>query len=137
MDFDAALEPLLARDPRYPREAYHFLREALDHTQSLLVRRGEKMPRHVKGQELLDGIRDYALGQFGPMARMVLEEWGIRRCEDFGNLVFNLVDQTILSKTEQDRREDFQDGYDFTEAFSKPFLPQRRPAPSVGSAGAG
>ena len=122
LNFDEELEKLVARDPRYDRAAYLFLREALDHTQKLLGRSSAEA-RHVSGQQLLDGIRDYALQQFGPMALMVLEEWGVRRCEDFGEMVFNLVDQGLLSKTASDRQEDFQGGYDFTEAFRKPFLP--------------
>jgi uncharacterized repeat protein (TIGR04138 family) len=123
-DFESLLQPLLQRDTRYTREAYHFVREALDHTHRLLIRRGEKVPRHVSGQELLDGIRDYALEQFGPMTLTVLEEWGIHCCEDFGHIVFNLVEQRILAKTDNDTLEDFKGGYTFEEAFRKPFLPQ-------------
>ena len=120
-DFDSALEAVVARDPRYQRDAYHFVREALDHTQGMYAKNG-----HVKGQELLEGIRDFALKQYGPMALLVLEEWGIRRCEDFGEIVFNLIDAQVLKKTGHDRREDFAGGYDFAEAFRKPF----RPAPA-------
>lgn len=127
LDFDTALEPLLARDPRYQRAAYHFVREALDHAQRLLSEKGHKIPRHVSGAELLDGIRDLALKQFGPMACCVLEEWGITRCEDFGELVFNMIEHQILKKTEQDSREDFRGGFNFDEAFRQPFVPAARP----------
>ena len=112
-DFDTALETVLAKDPRFPREAYHFVREALDHTQ----------------RAVLTGIRDVALEQFGPMACCVLEDWGVKRCEDFGDLVFNLVEHEILSKTEQDSRDDFKGGYDFTEAFRRPFIPAQKDRP--------
>lgn len=137
VDFDTALTPLLERDSRYGRGAYHFVREALDHTQALLLRRGETAPRHVSGRELLEGIRDYALEQFGPMTCTVFEDWGIRTCEDFGEIVFGMIDLGILSKTEQDFREDFKDGFDFAAAFRQPFAPSRpssnpTPAP-VGS----
>lgn len=132
-EFERALELLTQRDPRYTREAYQFVREALDHTHRLLIRRGEKLPRHVSGQELLDGIREFALSQFGPMALMVLEEWGIRSCEDFGHIVFNLVEERILAKTEEDSIEDFKGGYDFEEAFRKPFLPFRQNEPGPAS----
>ncbi len=125
-DFNSALEPVLAQDPRFPREAYFFVREALDHTQELLAKRGGKLPRHVSGMELLDGIRDLAIKQFGPMAITVFDEWQIRRCEDFGEIVFNLVENKILSKTDEDSREDFKRGYDFTEAFRRPYLPTPR-----------
>lgn len=123
VDFDSALNPVLERDPRYTRAAYHFIREALDHTQCMLARRGEPAPRHVTGQELLEGIRSYALDQYGPMACLVFEEWGIRSCEDFGELVFNLVDHEIFSKTENDDRNAFRGGFDFNEAFRRPFVP--------------
>jgi uncharacterized repeat protein (TIGR04138 family) len=86
--------------------------------------------RHVSGQELLGGIRDYALAQFGPMTKMVFEEWGIKRCEDFGEIVFNMVEIGLLGKTDQDSREDFANGYDFDDAFRKPFLPASRIAAS-------
>ncbi len=83
--------------------------------------------RHVSGQELLAGIRSYALEQFGPMAQMVLNEWGIQNCEDFGELVFNMVETNLLAKTTEDSREDFKNGYDFFEAFRRPFLPKKQP----------
>lgn len=124
-DFDAVLEPILNRDKRFTREAYHFVREALDHTHRQILRRGEARPRHVTGQELLEGIRDYALQQFGPMSLTVLNEWGLRRCEDFGEIVFLLVDEKVLAKTEQDSMDDFRGGYDFEDAFRKPFLPSQ------------
>ncbi len=112
---------ILAKDSRYARDAYLFLRDALDFTKSTVRER-----LHVTGQELLGGIRSYALVQFGPMARTVLEEWGVTRCEDFGEIVFNLVDAGLLSKTASDSREDFQGGYTFEEAFRRPFLPESK-----------
>jgi uncharacterized repeat protein (TIGR04138 family) len=123
---NAALPGLLARDSRYHRDAYFFLREALEHTQqSIRARDSAAVSRHISGRELLDGIRDHALIQYGPMARLVLNEWGIRRCEDFGELVFNLIEIEVLSKTAEDRREDFQGGYDFEEAFDAPYRPHQ------------
>src|SRR5260221_3135979 len=92
VSFEDALEIITLKDPRYPREAYLFVREALDHTQRLLEKETRGGIRHVSGQELLSGIRDYALLQFGPMAMMVLAEWGINACSDFGELVFNMVE---------------------------------------------
>ena len=128
--FDEILSKILKTDPRYQQEAYVFLRQALDHTQKGASKASKSEARHVSGQELLQGIREFALLQFGPMTVTVLEEWGIRRCEDFGELVFNLVEHGLLSKTEKDSRADFQDGYDFDDAFRKPFQPkQPRPQP--------
>lgn len=126
VDFDLKLERILSRDRRYAREAYVFVREALDFTQKLISRESQGAMRHVTPQELLDGIRQYALQQFGPMAATVFEEWGIKNCGDFGEIVFNMIDGELLAKTENDTRDDFQNGYDFTIAFRKPFWPQSR-----------
>ena len=116
---DDLLAPILAKDTRYRPEAYFFVREALDHT----VRQLET-PRHVSGRELLEGIREYALGEYGPVAKRVLAEWGIHECIDFGHIVFNLVNEGLLGKTDEDSIEDFHGGYDFTEAFLHPFRPR-------------
>lgn len=126
LTFDTTLDLILAKDARYQRDAYHFLKDALDHTQKTVARQNREQMRHVSGQELLAGIRDYALSQFGPMTQMVFAEWGIKRCEDFGELVFNMVEIGLLGKTEKDSREDFANGYSFDDAFRKPFLPANR-----------
>lgn len=126
--FETALELILQTDPRYQREAYLFVREALDFTQKLVGKENAGKIRHVTGQELLEGIRQYALSQFGPMTATVLEAWGVTCCEDFGNLVFNMVETRLLAKTETDSREDFRGGYSFEEAFRQPFLPERKRA---------
>lgn len=124
-DYDEALEEVLKKDNRYDQGAYHFVREALDYTQVVIARKtGDKEPRHITGQELLGGIRDHALETFGPMVLTVLNEWGVHRCEDFGEIVFNLVENHLLAKTDQDNRSDFENGYDFEEVFQKPFLPK-------------
>ena len=125
------LEPILKRDPRYKENAYYFVRDALDHT----VRQFEK-PRHISGQELLEGIRKYALSEYGPVAKRVLSEWGISECTDFGNIVFNLVNEGLLGKTDEDSIEDFMNGYDFAEAFDQPFLPQKPAACTLDTAAA-
>jgi uncharacterized repeat protein (TIGR04138 family) len=123
INFDEVVEQLLAQDRRFTREAYHFTREALDHTQKLISRENRGAVRHVTGQELLEGIRQFALQQYGPMTVTVLEEWGLKNCRDFGEVVFNMVESGLLAKTDKDTREDFKQGYDFTEAFRKPFWP--------------
>ena len=115
---DDLLAPILLSDKRYTAEAYLFIRGGLEHT----VRQLDK-PRHVNGQELLEGIRVYALKEYGPVTRRVLSEWGINNCIDIGNIVFNLVSEGLLGKTEEDSIEDFLGGYDFIEAFVEPFRP--------------
>jgi uncharacterized repeat protein (TIGR04138 family) len=129
--FDAAIDLVLSKAPQYNRAAYHFLKEALDFT----VEGRKKTPgqtKHVTGQELLDGIRRFALKQFGPMVPTVLEYWGIQRTEDFGRMVFALVDIGVFGKTERDSIEDFKDVYSFEEAFVTPFrpTPPQPPSPS-------
>jgi uncharacterized repeat protein (TIGR04138 family) len=126
VNFDDELEKLLERDPRFTRDAYHFMREALDHTQKTMGKPHKDEVRHVTGQQLLGGIKDYALAQYGPMTMTVLEEWGIHRCEDFGEIVFNMVEANLLAKTEKDTRDDFKGGYEFAAAFRHPFLPISR-----------
>jgi len=116
MDFRQNVETIVRQDPRYKTEAYEFVSEAVGYTCELLECR-----RHITGQELLEGIRECALEKFGPLAKFMLNEWGVRCCGDFGYIVFNMVNMGLLGKTEQDRIEDFSDGYDFEEAFEKPF----------------
>ena len=131
INFEETVELIVARDARYTREAYIFVREALDFTQKLIVKENRGQIRHVSGQELLNGIRQYALQQFGPMVVTVFEEWGIRHCRDFGEIVFNMVETNLLAKTEHDTRDDFQNGYDFNEAFRKPFWPSQKLDPET------
>ncbi len=129
INFDEELEKILAQDSRYTREAYNFVREALEHTQKMIGKPPkDDAPRHVSGQQLLEGVRAYALQQYGPMTLAVLHESGLRRCEDIGEIVFNMVENSLLAKTDSDTREDFKGGYDFEEAFRKPFLPRQRAA---------
>lgn len=107
------LRKLVRERRRYPLEAYLFLYQALDMSQRLV---GEK--RHVSGGELLDGVRKLAIEQFGPLSLMVFHHWGIRRTNDIGDMVFNLVDRELMGKTDSDKKEDFDGLYDFEEAFS-------------------
>jgi uncharacterized repeat protein (TIGR04138 family) len=128
LNFDDILNKIVESDPRYHRDAYAFLRESLEFTQKLISKANKNQVRHITGQELLHGIREYALITFGPMTATVFEEWGIRSCEDFGNMVFAMVENNLLRKQEQDSPGDFKNGYSFEEAFRAPFLPpSKRP----------
>jgi uncharacterized repeat protein (TIGR04138 family) len=126
LDFAEIVDLIRKEDTRYDKQAYFFVRQGLDSTVKNLKRndptRVQRSP-HVSGRELLDGLRLHALDQFGPLTKTVLESWGVRRCADFGEIVFNLIEYSVFSKTESDRREDFADLYDFDEAFVKPFQP--------------
>lgn len=128
LEFTEIVGLICKEDGRFDRNAYAFVRQALDHTVKEIKRKDPTRTgksQHVSGGELLHGIRVYALDQFGPLTKTVLNTWGITRCQDFGDIVFNLIDYNVFSKTENDRREDFADLYDFEEAFVKPFAPMR------------
>jgi uncharacterized repeat protein (TIGR04138 family) len=125
-DFSEVVDLIRRESPRFDKGAYFFVKQALDHTLKSIKKESDgRVGRHVSGQELLGGIREYALQQYGPMTYTVLERWGVRKCEDFGDIVFHLVEYGVLGKTDQDRREDFTGGYDFREAFVRPYEPTR------------
>ncbi|MDZ4815487.1 MAG: hypothetical protein SGI71_04390 [Verrucomicrobiota bacterium] len=124
ISFHEALTTIICEDSRFDEEAYHFVREALNHTMKRL-KKAQQTNQHVSGQELLEGIRDYALDQFGPMSKTVFECWGIRNCENFGEVVFNLVNKGVLGKTDNDKLDDFKNGFNFDDAFVKPFQPTK------------
>ncbi|RMH17667.1 MAG: hypothetical protein D6701_07240 [Gemmatimonadetes bacterium] len=111
---DEVLARLQERNPRFHPKAYVFLLAALHR-----VMEGLEEPRHISGRELAEGVRTLAIERFGPMARTVLEYWGIHATEDLGDIVFALVECGILIKQEEDRREDFEDVFDFEEAFEQ------------------
>jgi uncharacterized repeat protein (TIGR04138 family) len=123
--FAEALESVVGSDPRYQRDGYIFLRDALDFTTKQQKKVKGVSVRHVSGPELLDGVRQYALKEFGPMVMTVFDSWGIRCSEDIGHMVFNLIGAGVFGKTEQDSIEDFKNVYDFEEAFVKPFAPEK------------
>lgn len=106
------IDLLVERDPRYRREAYLFTIEALEYTVQRLGREG-----HISGRELLQGVRDLAVERFGPMAWTVFDHWGVRASEDFGRIVFALVEIRRLSRREEDTIEDFQGVFDFASEF--------------------
>src|SRR5438046_7875966 len=123
--FAEALDSIVTSDPRYGRGAYVFLRDALDFTTKQQKKIKGVSVRHVSGPELLDGVRRYAMKEFGPMVMTVFDSWGVHSCEDIGNMVFNLIGAGVFGKTEQDSIEDFKRVYDFEEAFVKPFAPEK------------
>jgi len=127
-DFTEIVGLICKEDPRFDRKAYDFIRLGLDHAVKELKKKDATRltrSRHVSGPELLEGLRVYALEQYGPLSKTVLNSWGVKRCSDFGEIVFNLIEYNVFSKTDNDRREDFTDLYSFDDAFVKPFLPAR------------
>jgi uncharacterized repeat protein (TIGR04138 family) len=121
--FQEKIEGVVREDPRYSAEAYCFLRDALE----AALRQRKKAKRdaspHVSGAELLEAFRVHGLKEFGPMALTVLEYWGVRSCEDVGQMVFNLVNAGVFGKTDADTLDSFRNVYDFHDAFSAPFRP--------------
>ena len=113
---DEILDRLNERNLRYDGRAYLFVLSALHAVMDDLHER-----RHISGRELAEGARYLALERFGPMARTVLEHWGIRTTQDLGEIVFALVDCGILTKQDEDRPEDFEDVFDFREAFEEDY----------------
>jgi uncharacterized repeat protein (TIGR04138 family) len=113
---DELLSSVLQRDRRYPRDAYVFVSEALQYTVEKAGR-----PGHVSGKALCQGLCEYALEQYGRLARVVLANWNVKRAEDIGEIVFNMVEVGLLRKTEDDRREDFAGAIDFDEALDRGF----------------
>lgn len=111
-----SVERIAAEDGRYMPQAYYFVHEALAYE---LRRLGEH--RHLTAEELLDGIRQLALARFGLMARVVLEQWGVKRTRDFGEIVYLLIAHGLLFRTEKDNKDDFKDVYDFREAFDESY----------------
>jgi len=125
LNFVKVVEQIVEKDQRYSPTAYSFVREGLDHTLKILKKNaGTSTNTHVSCHELLDGLRDYTIKEFGPMGKTVLNEWGINNCADFGHIVFNMVEHGILGKSENDRLDAFEEIWSFDDAFVKPFLPE-------------
>jgi uncharacterized repeat protein (TIGR04138 family) len=128
LDFSEAVDHLTVQDPRYHRDAYYFVREALDQAVKLRKRQlGES--GHVTGQQICEGAKQVALKQYGPMVPTVLDYWGVAKTEDIGEIVWNLIDLGVFGKTEADSRKDFQTVYSFHDAFVEPYLPGKASVP--------
>ncbi len=117
---------IVRRDRRYAYEAYEFIFEALSHTQHRVGRtpqEGETLgeEHHVTGREIVEGAVDLARREFGLMARTVFSQWGINRSDDLGEIVFNLIESNLLSKTDRDSRADFVGICDMDQALLENF----------------
>jgi uncharacterized repeat protein (TIGR04138 family) len=140
LDPSHPLAKLLKQDPRYKIDAYIFVQEALSYAHDTLGMGTERQPeeveeplhrahrsterapeRHLTGQELCEAIRQYAIEEYGYLAKSVLNSWGVQTTGDFGNIVFNLIELKQMKKAKQDRREDFNEVFDFDVAFRQDF----------------
>lgn len=122
---DQAITRIISMEKRFEREAYFFLKEALDYTALEISSKARGNSKHVSATQLLHGFRDLALSEFGPMAATLFDEWGIRSCSDIGDMVFLMIKEGAFGKQDNDRREDFKEIFSFEQVFVAPFLPQR------------
>jgi len=129
INFAEVVDQICEKDLRFSSDAYHFVQEGLNHTLKSLKRGGQHTHRHVSGQELLHGLREFALKEYGPMSKAVLNEWGIKTTDDIGQIVFNLVNASVLGKNDTDSPNDFKNVFTFDDAFVKPFVPRNVTAP--------
>jgi uncharacterized repeat protein (TIGR04138 family) len=119
------INDIAERDGRYRKEGFLFVLAGLEYTVSKLPHR-----RHLTGQELSKGIAEYAREQYGYLAGTVLKNWGITKTDDFGELVYLMIDEGLMSKTEEDKKEDFHNVFNFDEEFDwknfeSPDFPER------------
>ncbi len=139
LDVEQIVTLIRKEDPRFDRQAYKFVRDGLEYVVKELKKKDAaraKISRHVSGRELTEGLRAYALEQFGPLTKTVLNSWGLHATIHFGDIVYNLIEYNVFSKTDADRREDFSEVFDFDAAFVDPFQPRARrlPLPSFADA---
>ncbi|NUN93399.1 MAG: hypothetical protein HUU04_06430 [Verrucomicrobiae bacterium] len=121
-----AIAAIVREDPRYPAEAYELVVDAL-RAAAGKRRKSHRGPRiaRLNAAGLLDAVRGFALDEYGPMTLTLLESWNVRACRDLGEVVFNLACRGVIALEADDRREDFLGGFDFEEAFRRPFEPER------------
>ncbi|MDE2223245.1 MAG: hypothetical protein KGK03_09285 [Candidatus Omnitrophica bacterium] len=115
-EFYSIIDNICTYDVRYYPEAYEFVMEALAFSQKKF-----KKSKHISGEELLAGIKALLLKKYGPMTLTVLKHWGIKATDDFGNIVYNLVENKVLAKDDHDQYESFKNAYDFDEVFNKAY----------------
>ena len=145
------LTEVLKKDPRYPVQAYEFVRDALNYAHEVMgwgaaQRREEdeeegereetdEPERHLTGQELCEAGRRLALEQYGMMAKVVLNTWGICSTGDIGEIVYNMIRVDLMRKSPTDQRADFDDVFDFQKAFRDEFdfAASVRPSGETGS----
>ena len=115
---ERSIEDVIRSDGRYPPEAYAFLHEGMARAAKTV--HGEEVigaQRHVTGQQICQACREMAVERYGQLARTVLNRWNVRSTMDLGNMVYLLIENKFMKKTEEDSLEDFRNVYDFEEAF--------------------
>lgn len=120
--FEETTARICDKDSRYDMEAYYFMRDALGYATKKYERTGPN--RHVSGVELSEAIREHAIREFGPITFLVLTDWGLYKTSDFGEIVYNLINEGVFGKSESDRKEDFNNVFEFDKAFLDPYEPR-------------
>ena len=130
-DAQLILMKLVESDLRYKLDAYLFVRDGLTYAQDVLHVGADKdevessleaeREKHLTGQQLCEALRKYALDQYGYMAKTVLNSWGLTSTSDFGEVVYNMIGEKLMKKSESDQRKDFDDIFDFEAAFQQNF----------------
>ena len=131
LSFKETVDRITQQDKRYAPEAYFFVRDGLEHTTKNLRKGARGLARHVNGKELSEGLCNYALDEFGPLAYYTLKRWGITRTDDFGEIVFALIAAGMLGKTDEDKREDFDHLFDLYETLGRIYEVAPDPPPSA------
>lgn len=133
--FTTAVDKIVIQDPRFDSEAYAFISDAVLYTTNKIESdSSHPSKQHITGRQLLEGIKEFAMQQFGPIAPEVLRHWGLNDSMAIGHVVFNMVDNQLLGKTQNDTIDDFKNGFDFDMEFAKPFLPHdknKSPVPVI------
>ncbi len=117
-----SINEIVKIDSRYAADAYLFVQHAVTFTRDKMSRL-DGIELHITGKELLDGIRELAIQEYGPMAIDVLKEWGVTCTRDFGNIVFTMVEHSLLQARDEDSVEDFDAVFEFNVVFVKTFEP--------------
>lgn len=123
-DFKKTIKEVIKKDRRYAEDAYYFVNEAVVFASEYFSKPDFGQNRHLCGPELLDGMREFTLSEFGPMSIAVLKCWGIKSTLDFGQVVFNLIEASVLAASPSDKLGDFDEVYNFADVFNAPFLPE-------------
>lgn len=126
------IEQVVQELDRYPIEAFQFIQEGLNFSVQRFHGKQADTPKHVSGQQLCEGLREFALMRWGRLSRTVLRRWGINATYDFGRIVFALIANGMLQKTDEDEIDDFRDVYDFRRAFESEYqIPETQPQASA------
>lgn len=122
--FDLSIDRILKKNTLFQREAYYFLNNALGKALAPKNEKQKNKPQeHIRANTLVYALKDLALEEYGPLAKLVLENWGIKNTSDIGTIVYLLIEEGIWSKTEEDKQSDFDGIMDFNESLLAPFLP--------------